>query len=64
MDGGIGGARHANVSVVNANRNDARWNVNVNRLDNGNRWNADNRLFVRNSRLSSAFIGGSFLLQI
>lgn len=38
------------VSVVNANRNDRQWNVNVNRLDNDNVWNADNRFFFRNYR--------------
>ena len=52
------------VSVGDVRRGGRDWYARVYRLDNGNRWNADNRLFVRNSRLSSAFIGGSFLLQI
>ena len=36
------------VSVGNVNRDDRDWNANVNRLANDNRWNADNRLLVRN----------------
>lgn len=34
------------VSVGNVNRDDRDWNANVNSLDNGNVWNADNHLFV------------------
>ena len=40
------------VSVVNANRNDGQWNVNVNRLDNENVWNAGNHFFFRNYTFS------------
>lgn len=40
------GAR--SVSVGNVNRDERDWNANVNSLANGNRWNADNRLLVRN----------------
>ena len=46
--------RTERVCVVNANRNDdRRWNVNVNRLGNENRWNAENRVFSRNSSVFS-----------
>ena len=45
-------ARGTRVSVVYANWNDSRWNRNRYDLDNGNVWNTDNRLVVRNSRLS------------
>ncbi|MDP3962396.1 MAG: hypothetical protein Q8Q03_00810 [bacterium] len=48
MGGGTDGRMHTYVSVVNVNRNDGQWNVNVNRLDNDNRWNVENRVFVRN----------------
>ena len=41
------GAR--SVSVGNVNRDRRDWNANVNSLDNGNVWNVDNRLLVRNS---------------
>lgn len=34
------------VSVANVNRDDPRWNSNVNRFDNGNAIDADNRLLV------------------
>ena len=40
------------VSVVNANRNDRQWNVNVNRLDNDYEWNTENRFFFRNYAFS------------
>ena len=40
------------VSVVYVNRNDGRWNVNVNRLDNDNVWNDENRFFFRNYAFS------------
>lgn len=53
MSGGLEGLLHR-VSVVNVNRNDRRWNVNANRLDNPNRWNAENRFFSRNYFISSA----------
>lgn len=47
--GGCYGWRVAqSVSVANVNRDDSRWNANVNRLGNDNRWNVDNRLLVRN----------------
>src|SRR3989344_2955886 len=47
--GGCHGWRGAHsVSVGNVNRDERDWNANINRLDNGNRWNADNRLLVRN----------------
>lgn len=47
--GGCYGWRDArSVSVGNVNRDERDWNANVNSLDNGNRWNADNRLLVRN----------------
>lgn len=36
------------VSVGYVNRDSHDWNANVNSLANGNRWNADNRLLVRN----------------
>ncbi|MHB8660881.1 MAG: reverse transcriptase domain-containing protein [Minisyncoccota bacterium] len=50
-----------NVSVANVNRDDSRWNANVNRLDNDNRWNADNRLLVRNSSHFLPLAAGVFL---
>jgi hypothetical protein len=37
------------VSVIYFYRRGRRWNANVNRLGNDNRWNADNRLLLRNS---------------
>ena len=36
------------VSVGNVNRDERDWNANLNRLGNDNRWNADNRLLIRN----------------
>ena len=49
------------VSVLNVNRNDRQWNANVNRLDNDNRWDAGNRLLLRNYFLSSPlYCGGVF----
>jgi hypothetical protein len=45
-------ARGTRVSVVKAYWNDGRWNRNRYSLDNGNVWNRENRLVVRNSRLS------------
>jgi hypothetical protein len=50
------------VSVVNMNRNDRQWNVNVNRLGNDNEWNAGNRFFFRNYEFSpkSFFSEGFF----
>ncbi len=56
------------VSVLNVNRNDGRWNGNVNRLDNDNRWNAENRLLLRNYFLSPPrylyrFGGGVFFCK-
>lgn len=36
------------VSVGNANRDNLRWYDNVNDLANGNRWDADNRVLLRN----------------
>ena len=53
-----------NVSVLNVNRNDDRWNGNVNRLDNGNRWNAENRLILRYSLFLPGLCSGSFLFHI
>lgn len=65
MGGGTDGVWHASVSVLNANRNDGRWNGNVNRLGNGNRWNAENRLLLRNCLLSLPGSSlGSFLFDI
>ena len=52
------------VSVGNVNRNSDGWYATVNRLDNDNLWNPDNRLLVRNTLLSSAINSGSFLFQI
>ena len=51
------------VSVGNVNRNDPEWNANVNRLGNDGRWNAGNRLLVRNKSLFLP-LRGSFLLEI
>jgi hypothetical protein len=34
--------------AVNVNWNDDGWNVNANRVDDENRWNAGNRVFSRN----------------
>lgn len=51
------------VSVVNANRNDGRWNVNVNRLDNDNRWNVGNRFFFRNYAFSPKDFPEGFLFS-
>ncbi len=45
-------AQSTKVSVAYANRNGRQWNRNVNSLDNDNVWNRENRLVVRNSRLS------------
>jgi len=46
--------RGTKVSVVNVNWNGVRWNRNRNSLANDNVWNHENRLVVRNSRLSPA----------
>ena len=56
-------ARGTKVCVVNVNRNDGRWNRNVNRLGNDNVWNRENRLVLRNSPFSPAqsFLAGVFL---
>lgn len=44
--------------MLYANRNDdGQWNANVNRLDNDNEWNADNRLLLRYSSFSPAHCG-------
>lgn len=51
------------VFVVNANRNDDGWNVNVNDFGNDDRWNDDNRGFSRNS-LFLPFYSGSFSFSI
>ena len=56
-------AQGTSVSVVNVNRNDGRWNRNVNSLGNDNVWNRDNRLVVGDSALSPA-LGGSFLFNV
>lgn len=37
-----------NVFAVNANRNPNGWNVNLNEFANANRWNAENRVSLRN----------------
>ena len=52
------GAR--SVSVGNVNRDERDWNANVNRLDNDNRWNADNRLLVRNTFYFLSLTAGVF----
>ena len=65
MGGGTDGVRHASVSVLNANRNVGRWNGNVNRLGNDNRWNVENRLLLCNCLLSLPGSSlGSFLFDI
>src|SRR3989338_1631375 len=56
-------AYRTRVSVINVNRADRQWNVNVNRLDNDNRWNAENRFFSRNSLIFSCLIAGVFLFK-
>lgn len=62
MDSAYDGGLHK-MFVVNANRNDGQWNVNTNELDNDNQWNAENRLFLRNTFISPDY-AREFLLSI
>ena len=56
--------QYASVFMVNANRNDDRWNVNLNRFNARNEWNAENRFFSpRNYLFSPAILCGSFSSQ-
>lgn len=54
------------IFVLNVNWNGEQWNVNVNRFDNDNEWNADNQLFLRNCLFSpdphSFVANGSFCI--
>jgi len=40
---------NGSVSVLNVNRNNGRWDANVSRLVKGDRWDAEDRLLLRNS---------------
>ncbi|MFZ1075205.1 MAG: hypothetical protein WAN50_02430 [Minisyncoccia bacterium] len=40
--------KNGSVSVAGVNRGDSRWNADVSRLGNDDRWDADDRLLVRN----------------
>ena len=51
------------LRAVNVNWNDDGWNVNANSVENPNEWNADNRVFSRNSLSFSCRSGGSFHFQ-
>ena len=54
----------ASVFMVLAYRNDDRWNVNLNRFNARNEWNAENRFFSpRNYLFSPAILCGSFSSQ-
>ena len=49
--------------LVNVNRNDDGWNVNVNPVNETNEWNEGNRLTSRNYGFSPRLWSGSFCLQ-
>lgn len=64
MGGGKDDGGHITTEIftvnVNWNSDDEKWNVNAN-PQNDNRWNAGNRVFSSNSRVSPALLrGGSF----
>lgn len=64
MVGGIDGAFHISfLFVANVNVDDGKLKANVNRFDNDNVWNADNRhrLVVQQHTIFSSLNVGSFL---